>query len=183
MLIRVVKVNTTFEKSTVSKRCKLVLMITEKTSFPQGNQPQSGSSSTCIHPSLVFPQNPIYFPIMKTPGYPLYLSLLFAALLFPSHMNLIAGNWPSWRGDIAGSGISQEGKLPVEWDKEKNVIWRIDLPDRGNSTPAIWGEKIFLPQAVEDKGYRGVKCLDKKDGTLLWEKGVTYNVKERYPNR
>ena len=110
---------------------------------------------------------------------PLNLLLLSITLALISSLNLSAGNWPSWRGDNAGSGSTTETNLPVEWDQKKNVIWRIDLPDRGNSTPAIWKDRVFVNQAVEDSGFRGVMCLNKKDGSLLWKKGVTYEAKEK----
>ena len=107
-----------------------------------------------------------------------YLLLSITLLLFPI-LDISAGNWPSWRGDNAGSGITSENNLPLEWDQKKNVIWRIDLPDRGNSTPAIWGDRILVNQAVKDTNFRGVMCFSKKDGKLLWEKGATYAAKEK----
>ncbi|NOY00701.1 MAG: PQQ-binding-like beta-propeller repeat protein [Verrucomicrobia bacterium] len=109
-----------------------------------------------------------------------YLCLLLALnlALLPS-LHLYAENWPSWRGDNAGSGITSETDLPLEWDQKKNVIWRIDLPDRGNSTPAIWKDQVFVNQAVEKNNFRGVMCFNKKDGSLLWKKGVTYTTKEQ----
>ena len=105
--------------------------------------------------------------------------LLFGFALPLSPSFVLAGNWPSWRGDLAGSGLSPETKLPQQWDEKKNIVWRIDLPDRGNATPVIWGDKIFINQAVEDEGYRGLMCINKKDGKLLWKQGVTYEEKER----
>ncbi len=110
---------------------------------------------------------------------PLQCLLLSTTLVIFSTLNLSAGNWPSWRGDNAGSGITPETDLPLEWDQKKNVIWRIDLPDRGNSTPVIWKDRIFINQAVEDDDFRGVMCFNKKNGSLLWKKGVTYTRKEK----
>jgi len=116
---------------------------------------------------------------MKHLQAPLYSLLLSITLVFFSTLDLSAGNWPSWRGDNAGSGKTPETNLPLEWDQKKNVVWRIDLPDRGNSTPAIWGDKVFVPQAIKDQDFRGLMCLNKKDGRLLWKKGITYNQKEK----
>jgi outer membrane protein assembly factor BamB len=52
-------------------------------------------------------------------------------------------NWPQWRGP-ANDGISSEKDLPVEWSATKNVAWKLDLPGMGGSTPAVWGDRIFL---------------------------------------
>lgn len=105
--------------------------------------------------------------------------LLTIALIALSPLNLPAENWPSWRGDIAGSGTTTETDLPLEWSPDKNIVWRIDLPDRGNSTPVIWKNQLFVNQAVKNNNFRGVMCFNKKDGSLLWKKGVTYSRKEK----
>jgi outer membrane protein assembly factor BamB len=68
--------------------------------------------------------------------------------------------------------------LPAEWDRDKNVRWRVPLPDRGNSTPIVLGDRVFITQAVEKAGWRGLMCFDRKDGKLQWKTGVTYTEKE-----
>ncbi len=90
-----------------------------------------------------------------------------------------AQNWPAWRGDVAGSGQTSQTQLPVEWGKEKNVKWRIKLPERGNSTPAVWGDRVFVTQAIEGDGWRGLMCFNRADGKPLWKQGVTYKKPER----
>ncbi|MEM8667499.1 MAG: PQQ-binding-like beta-propeller repeat protein [Planctomycetota bacterium] len=56
---------------------------------------------------------------------------------------LHAENWGSWRGPT-GNGISTEVNLPVEWSKDKNVAWRVELLGPAGATPVVWGEQIFL---------------------------------------
>ena len=90
-----------------------------------------------------------------------------------------AGNWSSWRGDLAGTGIVRDGELPLKWNTKKNVRWRVPLPDRGNSTPIVWGDKVFITQATEFDKHRSVICFDKKNGALLWQKGVKYTKPEQ----
>ena len=90
-----------------------------------------------------------------------------------------AGNWPSWRGDVAGSGIVRTEKIPLEWGTEKNVRWRVPLPDRGNSSPIVWGDKVFITQATDSDNRRTVMCFDKSTGELLWRTGVTYTKAEK----
>ena len=90
-----------------------------------------------------------------------------------------AGNWPSWRGDVAGSGIVRGEKIPLEWGTKKNVRWRVPLPDRGNSSPIVWGDKVFITQSTDDDKRRTVMCFDKRTGELLWRSGVTYTKAEK----
>jgi outer membrane protein assembly factor BamB len=54
-----------------------------------------------------------------------------------------AGNWPQWRGP-GGDGVSTEQGLPLQWGADKNVIWKCPLPGPGSSTPAIWGDAVFV---------------------------------------
>lgn len=89
------------------------------------------------------------------------------------------GAWPSWRGGVAGSGETVDTDLPVKWGPEENVKWRVELPDRGNSTPVIWEDRVFITQPIEAENFRGTMCFDKNDGRLLWKKGVTYEKPER----
>jgi outer membrane protein assembly factor BamB len=64
----------------------------------------------------------------------------------------------------------------VKWSKTENVKWRIPLPERGNSTPIVWGERVFLTQAAGND--RLLMCLHRDDGRLLWKQGVTTREKE-----
>ena len=89
-----------------------------------------------------------------------------------------AGNWPSWRGDLAGSGLAKGETVPLKWDTKQNVRWRVPLPDRGNSSPIVWGDKVFITQATDADKRRTVMCFDKRTGELLWRSGVTHAKKE-----
>ena len=91
---------------------------------------------------------------------------LSAFLVFIS--STFAGNWPAWRGPTA-DGVTPETDLPLKWSAAEGVKWKVELPERGNSTPIVWGQKIFLTQAVGTK--RTLMCLDRKDGHTLWQAG------------
>jgi outer membrane protein assembly factor BamB len=80
-----------------------------------------------------------------------------------------AGNWPQWRGPT-GDSVSTETGLPLEWSETKGVRWKCPLPGDGASTPAVWGDAIFVTcQKGEDLLL--VK-LNKADGTVAWERKV-----------
>src|SRR5436190_5575861 len=86
-----------------------------------------------------------------------------------------AHNWPAWRGPL-GTGISLEQHLPLHWGTNENIFWRTPLPEPGNSTPIVWGHRVFLTQAVN--GRRTLMCFDRADGHLLWQEGPGYPQKE-----
>lgn len=88
-----------------------------------------------------------------------------------------AGNWPGWRGP-GGSGVAAEKGLPLHWNTNTNVAWRVPLPERGNSTPIVWGERVILTQAVEGGKRRMLMCFDRSTGKLRWESGVTWTESE-----
>jgi len=88
-----------------------------------------------------------------------------------------ADNWPAWRGPDA-DGVTHEKNLPLDWSDSKNIRWKVSLPDRGNSTPVVWGDRIFLTQSLEGEGRRTVMCLNRADGKSLWQSGATWKEKE-----
>jgi len=55
--------------------------------------------------------------------------------------------WPQWRGPSA-DGVAPYGNPPIEWSENQNIAWKIELPGRGNSTPIVWGDRLFLTTAV-----------------------------------
>lgn len=86
-----------------------------------------------------------------------------------------AVDWPAWRGPL-GTGLSEEKNLPVKWSATENVKWRVPLPEPGNSTPIVWGDRVFVTQPVGDR--RTLLCLNRADGKMLWQAGVTTREKE-----
>lgn len=81
--------------------------------------------------------------------------------------------WPRWRGP-QGDGQSAERQLPVEWTAA-DVAWKTELPGRGQSSPIVWDERIFLTAANEDGSRRSVLCLDRTDGKIVWQKTIDFH--------
>ncbi len=101
---------------------------------------------------------------------------LFTLLILSSTVH--AENWPGWRGP-RGDGTSAETNLPTEWSTSKNVRWKLKLPSPGNSSPVVWGDRIFLSQSIDKDGKeRALLCIDRKNGNILWQKAVPFTEKE-----
>src|SRR5262249_4175927 len=108
-----------------------------------------------------------------------YLVRIFALLLFCTPA--FADNWPAWRGPHS-DGRCDEKDLPLRWSATDNVRWKVALPDEGNSTPVVWGDRIFVTQASDKKDWpppgaggpasayrRALHCFARADGKLLWK--------------
>lgn len=78
-----------------------------------------------------------------------------------------AENWPRFRGPN-GTGIALNQNIPMQWSGTKNVLWKTALPGRGNSSPIIWGDRIFLQTAPDDKE-RQMICLNAANGAIRWQ--------------
>src|SRR5437763_780699 len=52
--------------------------------------------------------------------------------------------WPGWRGPT-GVGYTTEKDLPLTWDGKsgKNLLWKVPLGGVGNSSPIVWGDRVF----------------------------------------
>jgi len=74
----------------------------------------------------------------------------------------------AFRGPLS-QGISYHKNLPVDWDgaSNKNVVWKVEVAKAGNSSPVIWGDRLFLSGA--DAASRWVYCYNRSNGELLWE--------------
>jgi outer membrane protein assembly factor BamB len=96
---------------------------------------------------------------------------LVAALASP----ILADNWPQWRGP-KNDGHSAETGLPVEWGPDKNVVWKFKLPGQGESTPCVWGDRIFLTSTAGDDVV--LLCVG-TDGQEKWRQMLSNTGRER----
>ncbi len=62
-----------------------------------------------------------------------------------------AEDWPQFRG-TTGQGHSPERGLPLEWSESKNVMWKVEVPGLGWSSPVVANGRVWLTNANEDHG-------------------------------
>ena len=124
--------------------------------------------------------------------------LLAVLLASPFFASLTCGQllperqWPGYRGYLA-SGVLDNANLPetFNFNKLENVRWMIEIPGMGLSSPAIWGNRLFITTAVSDADKAGFKpglygdvtpvndtsvhewkvyCINKSNGKIIWER-------------
>jgi outer membrane protein assembly factor BamB len=76
--------------------------------------------------------------------------------------------WPRWRGP-SGQGLIAGTGYPDRWSATQNVLWKKPVPGRGNSSPIVWGDRIFLTTAHDGGRRMSLLSYRRTDGSLLWE--------------
>ncbi len=136
------------------------------------------------------------------------MRVMLLAVLVCGHVSAIAAgdfednrraNWHQWRGPEA-NGFAPNADPPTHWDEDTNVKWKVAIEGKGESTPIVWGDRIFLTTAIETQREEEqppddqaeapggnpfriqrpthyhqfvVQCYDRADGRLLWQRVVT----------
>jgi outer membrane protein assembly factor BamB len=79
--------------------------------------------------------------------------------------------WPRWRGP-SGQGYVVPGKYANTWSPTSNVRWRVPVAGAGNSSPIVWGDRIFLTTARNNGARLSLIAFNRADGKQLWETDV-----------
>src|SRR5215510_3354253 len=56
--------------------------------------------------------------------------------------------WSRWRGP-SGQGLVT-GNYPDTWSDAQNVLWKTPVQGRGNSSPIVWRDRVFLSTALDN---------------------------------
>ncbi|MEM9659953.1 MAG: PQQ-binding-like beta-propeller repeat protein, partial [Planctomycetota bacterium] len=76
--------------------------------------------------------------------------------------------WPRFRGPN-GQGQGAAPAIPAQWTDD-DYCWVADLPGIGNSSPVLWGNRIFLQSADPNTGAQYVFCIDATIGKIIWQR-------------
>src|SRR5581483_4927356 len=92
--------------------------------------------------------------------------------------------WPQWRGPL-GTGVAPHADPPLTWSETNHVKWKLPIPGEGDSTPVVWGSRVFILSAVpvgedaaasagKEKGLGPFRftviCVDRSEGKVVWQK-------------
>ncbi len=84
-------------------------------------------------------------------------------------MAIDAADWPWWRGPTRNGVAAADQSPPLEWDEEKNVLWKVAVPGRGHASPTVVGNRVFLAIADDERQIQAVHCFDRNTGRELWK--------------
>jgi outer membrane protein assembly factor BamB len=95
------------------------------------------------------------------------------AFLLSLPLSAFAENWPAWRGP-RGDGTSLETEIPIRWNAKsgENLLWKLDVPGVGHASPIVWGNRIFVVSCLEQTHDRVLICIDRQQGSVLWQQVV-----------
>ena len=79
-----------------------------------------------------------------------------------------AKHWARWRGP-SGQGLVSGAGYPDSWSPTQNVVWKTALSGEGNSSPIVWGDRIFITTAYDNGRRVSLLAYRRTDGSKLWE--------------
>ena len=100
-------------------------------------------------------------------------------LLSPVHLTYAqnCGNWLQFRGEN-GWGIAPENATPpVDFGTEKNVHWKIDVPE-GYSSPCVCGENLIITGVNQEKKEYYLWNIQNTDGSIRWKNTIQVDTFE-----
>jgi outer membrane protein assembly factor BamB len=77
--------------------------------------------------------------------------------------------WTGFRGERFGH--SDERGAPVRWSAETGVAWKVKLAGYGQSTPLVWGKRVYVTATEGVKKERQwVEAREVETGVELWRR-------------
>ncbi|MFG0294274.1 MAG: PQQ-binding-like beta-propeller repeat protein [Maioricimonas sp. JB045] len=88
-----------------------------------------------------------------------------------------AGDWPGFLGP--GCAARSDESVPVTWSETENLLWKVDLPGSGSSSPVIVGDRVVVTCYVGGNSpVRHVLCFDRTTGESLWSVDFPVDYRE-----
>ena len=80
-------------------------------------------------------------------------------------------SWPGFRGD--GNSRTKLENLPLSWSDQKGVAWRSRLEGFGQSSPVVWGKRIYVTSTGGDrKEHLFLECFEMVSGKRIWKQQI-----------
>ncbi|MBE0535688.1 MAG: PQQ-like beta-propeller repeat protein [Phycisphaerae bacterium] len=105
------------------------------------------------------------------------LLLVVGSLLVNIVGEVGAEAWPGWRGP-RGDGTCVEQDVVTEWDPA-GALWKTELPGQGHASPIVWGDRVFTVTALPETQERVLLCLDRRTGSIVWQRTVVQGPLEK----
>ena len=106
-----------------------------------------------------------------------------------SCLSAFADDWPQGAG--TSGDFNSSDNAPASWSavRDKNIAWRITLPETGQSTPVVADGKVFFStyEPVEADSEFGDDivswCCDASNGKVLWQRKIAGKYELRLSGR
>lgn len=120
------------------------------------------------------------------------------AIHLSAQENSLPPRWTQWRGPLGTGEAAKSATPPIRWSETENIKWKTAIRGLGHSTPAVWGDHVFLTSAVatgdkfapipdgrpgshnnlsvSQKHQYVVTAVSRASGKVMWEKTVHENV-------
>lgn len=106
------------------------------------------------------------------------IAALLFAIVTAAASQLGAEDWPQFRG-VMQDGASPSTGVPTTWNASENLLWKVDLPGPGGSSPVIAAGKVYVTcysgyglregeRGDQSVLSRHVLCFDLKSGKQQW---------------
>ncbi|MGV3485833.1 MAG: PQQ-binding-like beta-propeller repeat protein [Planctomycetaceae bacterium] len=113
-------------------------------------------------------------------GHPFARSVLALTVPMAALSVCCAEDWNRFRGPH-GTGITAD-TAPVTWNDQDGILWKLELPGRGVSSPIITGDRVFVTcysgyGTADGQGTiadlkRHLVCVERTTGKVLWTKTI-----------
>jgi outer membrane protein assembly factor BamB len=118
-------------------------------------------------------------PVMKRAAVGVALVVLCAGLVrtAPADVRMVeitgegAKYWPRWRGP-SGQGYVPAGQYVDRWSATERVLWKAEVPGSGNSSPIVWGDRLFVTAAENNGAKLSLLAFNRADGRRLWHTAI-----------
>ncbi|WP_153557666.1 outer membrane protein assembly factor BamB family protein [Roseimaritima sediminicola] len=113
----------------------------------------------------------------RTPGHWLRARVVLPIVLQLGFLSTLAAqpSWTAFRGDGSSTAVAD---LPETWSPEQGIAWRAEIPGYGQSSPVIWGDRVYLTSS--DGPWQQdcqVHAFDLHSGRKLWTTQVAATTK------
>ena len=81
-------------------------------------------------------------------------------------------DWADFRGPN-GQGHARDAKPPLKWSAEENIVWRVEVPGEGWSSPILHRDRLFVTTAlIEDGVPTSLRLLafSAETGERIWDR-------------
>lgn len=77
-----------------------------------------------------------------------FAATLAGTLILSATVQAQEANWGNWRGPQY-NGSSLTAKPPLKFSDTENLLWKVEIPGKGSSTPIIWDNQVLVLTAVD----------------------------------